>query len=118
MRSVINRVFVLRNCIQVFSENCRYERPKARNLNNVCMHLTNYAVNKKSNGFEPSRHHDDGSKEHGVTWYARLGSYWDPAVAAVAAELAMQRHKEGQTREQVEQVEADIVAAARAMKRK
>lgn len=39
-----------------------YERPKARNLANACMHLTNYAVNKKSASFEPSRLHDDGSK--------------------------------------------------------
>ncbi|CAD7922527.1 unnamed protein product [Amoebophrya sp. A120] len=39
-----------------------YERPKAHNLGNTCMHLTNYAVNKKSIDFQPSRAHDDGSK--------------------------------------------------------
>lgn len=39
-----------------------YERPRQRNLQNSCMHLTNYAVNKKSANFEPSRLHDDGTK--------------------------------------------------------
>eukprot|EP00392_Amoebophrya_sp_AT5.2_P012913 g13020.t1 len=39
-----------------------YERPKAHNLANSCMHLTNYAINKKSADFQPSRQHDDGSK--------------------------------------------------------
>ncbi|CAD7956470.1 unnamed protein product [Amoebophrya sp. A25] len=39
-----------------------YERPKSHNLANSCMHLTNYAVNKKSTDFLPSRQHDEGSK--------------------------------------------------------
>lgn len=60
-----------------------------------------------------TRTNEDGQKEHGVVWYARLGSYWHAAVAAVAAELAMQRQKAGQSREQIEHVEADIVEAAR-----
>lgn len=65
-----------------------------------------------------TRHHDDGTKTSGVDWYARLGSYWEAPVAAVAAELAIQRYGASQTREQIEQVEADIVAAARARGKK
>lgn len=40
----------------------RYELPRPRNLNNVCMHLTNYAVNKCSDAFAKDAAHDAGSK--------------------------------------------------------
>lgn len=56
---------------------------------------------------------EQGNKASGVDWFARLGSYWCEETAAVAAELAMQRYQGGQTREQIETVEADIVEAAR-----
>jgi len=39
-----------------------YERPRAKNMTNNCMHLTNYALQKKSTAFDASRQHDDGSK--------------------------------------------------------
>eukprot|EP00397_Hematodinium_sp_SG-2012_P004736 GEMP01004750.1.p1 GENE.GEMP01004750.1~~GEMP01004750.1.p1 ORF type:complete len:683 (+),score=115.08 GEMP01004750.1:19-2067(+) len=39
-----------------------YERPRARNLGNAFMHLTNYSVNKHSAKFQSSRAHDTGSK--------------------------------------------------------
>merc|ERR1719282_1623086 len=41
-----------------------YEPPKEDNLKNACMHLTNFAVNKKNTGFQPSEglaQHDEGS---------------------------------------------------------
>jgi hypothetical protein len=57
---------------------------------------------------------DDGTKQNCVTWYGKLGSYWDPAVAAVAAELAAARHAEGKDRAAIEAVEADLLQAARA----
>lgn len=40
----------------------KYERPRGRNLGNACMHLTNYAVNKRSGAFDSARAHDAGSK--------------------------------------------------------
>lgn len=57
---------------------------------------------------------EDGTKKNCVTWYGKLGSYWDPAVAAVAAELAAGRLGEGKSRAEIETVEADILEAARA----
>merc|ERR1712194_323906 len=39
-----------------------YERPRARNMANSQMHLTNYAIQRRSSTFAASRHHDDGSK--------------------------------------------------------
>lgn len=57
-----------------------------------------------------------GEKRRGVTWFARMGSYWDDGVAAVAAEMGLARHAEGQSREQIEKVEEDIVEAARQFK--
>ena len=56
---------------------------------------------------------ETGEKTHGVTWYARLGSYWEAATAAVAAEMAIARYNEGKSREEIERVEEDLVAAAR-----
>lgn len=40
----------------------KYEKPRSRNLHNTCMHLTNYAVNKRSDAFSTARAHDEGSK--------------------------------------------------------
>ena len=51
--------------------------------------------------------------KEGNVWFSKLGSYWDPAVASVAAELAKQRHKAGLPRQQIEAVEDDIIRAAR-----
>lgn len=55
----------------------------------------------------------DAGRERKVAWYGRLGSYWSPGVAAVAAEIARERHARGRPREEIECVEADIVQAAR-----
>ena len=52
-------------------------------------------------------------KKSRVTWFGRLGSYWDPAVAAVAAEMAAVRYDKGESREAIECVENDILEAAR-----
>lgn len=40
----------------------QYEKPRARNLGNAFMHLTNYSVNRHSDKFQSSRAHDSGSK--------------------------------------------------------
>eukprot|EP00397_Hematodinium_sp_SG-2012_P013202 GEMP01013397.1.p1 GENE.GEMP01013397.1~~GEMP01013397.1.p1 ORF type:complete len:724 (+),score=91.55 GEMP01013397.1:24-2195(+) len=40
----------------------QYEKPRARNLGNAFMHLTNYSVNRHSAKFRSSRAHDSGSK--------------------------------------------------------
>ena len=61
---------------------------------------------------------EDGTKTSGVTWYARLGSYWDPGVAAVAAELAIRRYDDKKEREEIETVEQDILDAAREFTRR
>ena len=56
---------------------------------------------------------ENGVKTRGVTWYASLGSYWNADVAAVAAELALQRYASSGTREEIERVERDLVQMAR-----
>lgn len=45
-----------------------YEAPNAENLQKRCMHLTNYAVNKKSKQYEISEEDGTGSKRH-LTWF-------------------------------------------------
>ena len=37
----------------------KYQKPKKGNLKNLCMHLTNYAVNKKSPAYEFNEEEDD-----------------------------------------------------------
>ena len=54
-----------------------------------------------------------GAPQRGVEWYSSLGGYWEPAVAAVAAALAKQRHAAGMPREVIERVEEDLLQAAR-----
>ena len=42
-----------------------YKPPMGSNLNNLCMHLTNYAINKEADGFvqnEDEKHTDVGHK--------------------------------------------------------
>ena len=37
-----------------------YEMPNHNNMNNLCMHLTNYAINKESEDFVQPEEEDDG----------------------------------------------------------
>jgi len=48
----------------------KYEMPTNSNMNNLCMHLTNYAINKSSKNFVQSNdiNDDKGSKRH-LNWF-------------------------------------------------
>lgn len=46
-----------------------------------------------------------------ITWFTRLGSYSDAGVAAVAAQMGLQRYKEGRI-DDIAKVEEDLVHAA------
>lgn len=91
-----------------------YEHVYERKLN-----LKNLTDDTKSSWYQPmfkqrwTREDEHGNKMKGVDWYSCLGSYWDPKVAAVAAEIAKQRHADGQDREAIERVEEDLLQAAR-----
>ena len=41
-----------------------YEPPCPRNMNNMFMHLTNYAINKNSDSFKQNENVDGGGKSH------------------------------------------------------
>jgi tubulin polyglutamylase TTLL6/13 len=41
-----------------------YELPNAKNLNNMFMHLTNYAINKFSNNYQPNENAEGCGKSH------------------------------------------------------
>lgn len=56
---------------------------------------------------------EDGTKVSRQAYYSKLGTYWDEGVAAVAAELALQRYEAGQSRQSIERVEQDVIDAAR-----
>mmetsp|Transcript_23960 Transcript_23960/g.20998 ORF Transcript_23960/g.20998 Transcript_23960/m.20998 type:complete len:89 (+) Transcript_23960:506-772(+) len=45
------KIFLYREGMARFST-VKYEKPKKGNLKNLCMHLTNYAVNKKNPEFQ------------------------------------------------------------------
>ena len=44
------KIFIYREGLARLATN-KYKRPSKKNLNNMCMHLTNYAINKKSPKF-------------------------------------------------------------------
>ena len=44
------KIFVYRDGLVRFSTE-KYHKPKKDNMNNMCMHLTNYAINKKNPNF-------------------------------------------------------------------
>lgn len=41
-----------------------YEKPKKKNMKNLCMHLTNYAVNKKNPEFVANNEEDEDGIGH------------------------------------------------------
>ena len=41
-----------------------YETPCSKNMNNMFMHLTNYAINKNSDSFKQNESIDGGGKSH------------------------------------------------------
>lgn len=41
-----------------------YELPNNRNMNNMFMHLTNYAINKNADNFKQNENLDGGGKSH------------------------------------------------------
>jgi hypothetical protein len=55
------RVFIHRDGLVRFATH-KYSEPSESNLGDVCMHLTNYAINKKSETFDHSEAEDRGSK--------------------------------------------------------
>ena len=53
----------------------KYQEPHSRNLTNMCMHLTNYAVNKESDAFvQPDGLEDEGSHKRTVSSLLRTRS--------------------------------------------
>jgi tubulin polyglutamylase TTLL6/13 len=54
------RIFVFKEGIAWFATQ-EYTQPTKGNLNNLFMHLTNYAINKKSDGFVQNEDEDDDS---------------------------------------------------------
>ncbi|KAJ3146996.1 Tubulin polyglutamylase ttll6 [Geranomyces michiganensis] len=55
------RVFLYRDGLARFATE-PYREPRDGNLGNVCMHLTNYAINKNSEKFDHAHENDKGSK--------------------------------------------------------
>jgi len=64
-----------------------YERPRARNLGNAFMHLTNYSVNKHSSKFKSSRAHDSGSKRSLSAILQTLEASGGPAATTMWASI-------------------------------
>lgn len=52
-----------------------YEKPKSSNLHNVCSHLTNYSLNKRSEKYEHSHDDGQGSKRTLSSLYETLSVY-------------------------------------------
>ncbi|KAJ3416377.1 Tubulin polyglutamylase ttll6 [Chytridiales sp. JEL 0842] len=55
------RIFIHKEGLVRFATH-KYSDPSESNLEDVCMHLTNYAINKKSESFDYSEGEDRGSK--------------------------------------------------------
>ena len=92
-----------------------YQHVYERRLSNV----KNLTDSSRTSWFQPmfkqrwTREDEHGTKYHGVNWFSSLGSYWDPAVAAVAAEMGKERHESGQGDDAIRRVEEDLIQAAR-----
>ncbi|KAJ3025103.1 UNVERIFIED_CONTAM: Tubulin polyglutamylase ttll6 [Siphonaria sp. JEL0065] len=74
------RIFIHRDGLARFATE-RYVDPSESNLNDVCMHLTNYAINKHSSNFDYTESQDAGSKRTIESVFKRLhqrGSIKDP----------------------------------------
>eukprot|EP00927_Polykrikos_kofoidii_P044662 TRINITY_DN38565_c0_g1_i1.p1 TRINITY_DN38565_c0_g1~~TRINITY_DN38565_c0_g1_i1.p1 ORF type:complete len:822 (-),score=103.90 TRINITY_DN38565_c0_g1_i1:114-2312(-) len=65
----------------------RYERPRGRNLGTVCMHLTNYDLNKRSDAFCASQAHDDGSKRSISSVFAAVEAEGGPSQVRLWGEI-------------------------------
>lgn len=57
------KVFVYREGMARFAT-APYEHPKKGNMKNMCMHLTNYSVNKKSPEFVANKEELEDDKGH------------------------------------------------------
>lgn len=57
------RVFVFREGLARFATE-EYQGPQKSNLDNLYMHLTNYAINKKSDAFEANEGSEDDDVGH------------------------------------------------------
>ena len=55
------RVYVHKNGLARFAT-VPYKSPQPNNMKNMCMHLTNFAINKDSNDFVEKNEDDAGSK--------------------------------------------------------
>ncbi|KAJ3014826.1 UNVERIFIED_CONTAM: Tubulin polyglutamylase ttll6 [Siphonaria sp. JEL0065] len=74
------RIFIHRDGLARFATE-RYVDPSESNLNDVCMHLTNYAINKHSSNFDYTESQDAGSKRTIESVFKNLhqrGSIKDP----------------------------------------
>ena len=62
------RVYVYKDGLARFAT-VAYEKPHERNLDNLCMHLTNVAINKFSNAYEQNRdkNKDDVGSKRSLT---------------------------------------------------
>merc|ERR1712232_614966 len=65
----------------------RYEKPRSKNLGNARMHLTNYAVNKRSDAFGTSRAHDTGSKRSCSSVFSLVHEKGGPSPEALWSEI-------------------------------
>lgn len=65
----------------------KYEKPRNGNLRSTCMHLTNYAVNKKSTKFNTSQAHDEGSKRSLTSALSLVESHGGPTAASLWSEI-------------------------------
>eukprot|EP00927_Polykrikos_kofoidii_P065996 TRINITY_DN61679_c0_g1_i1.p1 TRINITY_DN61679_c0_g1~~TRINITY_DN61679_c0_g1_i1.p1 ORF type:complete len:736 (+),score=102.36 TRINITY_DN61679_c0_g1_i1:44-2251(+) len=66
----------------------KYKQPRAHNLSNSCMHLTNFAVNKRSDAFASSQAHDEGSKRSLSSVFARIASSGGPSSKDLWGEIS------------------------------
>ncbi|KAI9015020.1 tubulin-tyrosine ligase family-domain-containing protein [Gaertneriomyces semiglobifer] len=73
------RIFVYREGLARFATE-PYRDPHEDNLDNVCMHLTNYAINKHSTNFHHSSDHNEGSKRSMSSVFRRLATTKGSAV--------------------------------------
>ena len=60
------RVFLYKEGLARFATQ-DYVSPLGSNLNNLCMHLTNYAINKESEDFVQNSGNDDAGHKRSLT---------------------------------------------------
>jgi len=54
------RAFIYKEGLARFATE-KYKSPMGSNLNNLCMHLTNYAINKKNDAYVANDNFDGGT---------------------------------------------------------